>query len=508
MNISKSSRILSLILAALLLASSFTACSESKNTAETTGTPQSADVTAETEETTVSEESAPEEIVNTRLNIPDTLPADLSYDGQTVTIYYSNSRNRTGTIEGAEELTGEVVTDAVIECNHWVADRLDVDLQFYAENTGNWDTIAALVGNLIMANDDTFDIYIGEQFGMAQNVTKGYYRNTLELKYLDFDQPWWNTTYMENLQFTRDNRMFLLGEFTLSGLGDLFTHYFNKNIYQNNFGNPDDLYNLVLDGKWTIDKMSELAEAAYVDANGNGEVDPDDQLGYVANQTFSTVDPFMYSAGIPYTSIGEDGLVTINLNQERAYALTEKTVNLFHQKGTYTQTTTLFQEGKALFLNSSLRDSSKLRDMTDNFGFLPTPKLDEEQDSYYSLVGDCAFISVIPVTCADADRAAAVLEALNAQTYRTVSPAWYEVNLKLKYSRDIISSDIIDLIHDSIYSSFLYAYAPLLNYAGQIMRELVTNNETQYASKVKSMEKPLMKKLSILYKDIENAQNP
>ena len=116
----------------------------------------------------------------------------------------------------------------------------------------------------------------------------------------------------------------MIGDFSLSNLSDLFAHYFNKNIYQNSFGNPDDLYNIVLEGKWTLDKMSELTKAAYVDTNGNGETDPDDQLGYVAYQTFSTADPFMYGAGIPYTSVGDDGFVTINLNQERAYTLTEK----------------------------------------------------------------------------------------------------------------------------------------------------------------------------------------
>ena len=199
MNNPKPSRILSLILASMLLIPSFTACSESQNTDKTVQTPQSAEETEKPEESTVPEESAPGETVNARRNIPDTLPADLSYDGQTVTIYYSNGRNRYGTIEGAEELSGEIVTDAVIESNLWVADRLDVDLQYYAENTGNWDTIASLVSNLIMANDDSFDVYLGEQYGLAQTATKGYYRNVLELQYLNFEQPWWNTTFMENL---------------------------------------------------------------------------------------------------------------------------------------------------------------------------------------------------------------------------------------------------------------------------------------------------------------------
>ena len=115
---------------------------------------------------------------------------------------------------------------------------------------------------------------------------------------------------------------------------------------------------------------------------------------------------------------------------------------------------------------------------------------------------------MIPVTCVNAEMAAAVLEALNAQTYRTLVPAWYEVSLKLKYSRDLISSDIIDLIHDSIYTDFLFAYSPMLSQMGQVMRDLVTNNSTDYMSNVAKRDKVSQKMLQNLYKDLEKNRNP
>jgi hypothetical protein len=196
------------------------------------------------------------------------------------------------------------------------------------------------------------------------------------------------------------------------------------------------------------------------------------------------------------------------MNQERAVTLTEKVVNLFNQTGTYKVDTSPFVVGKSLFCNGLMRGASDFRDMTDDFGFLPSPKLDEAQESYQNLVGDCVLFTVIPVTCTNAEMAAAVLEALNAQTYRTVTPAWYEVTLKLKYSRDMISSDIIDLIHDSIYTSFLFAYSPVLSQMGQVMRDLVTKNNTDYMSLVKSKEKPAQKMLEKMYKDLAESAAP
>ena len=89
MNTTKSSRILSLILASMLLMPTFTSCGESQDPGKKTETSQSAEESEKAGDTSTGEESAPEEVTNARLNIPDTLPADLSYDGQTVTIYYS-----------------------------------------------------------------------------------------------------------------------------------------------------------------------------------------------------------------------------------------------------------------------------------------------------------------------------------------------------------------------------------------------------------------------------------
>ncbi|MBR5680167.1 MAG: hypothetical protein IKX19_05885, partial [Clostridia bacterium] len=137
-----------------------------------------------------------------------------------------------------------------------------------------------------------------------------------------------------------------------------------------------------------------------------------------------------------------------------------------------------------------------------------SPKLDEEQEYYRNLVGDCNLFTVIPVTTPRAEMAGAVLEALNAQTYRTVTPAWYEVTLKCKYSRDLLSSDIIDLIHDSIYTSFLFAYSPMISQMGQVMRDLVTNNNTNYMSNVASKLKVANKSLERMYTELEKNMNP
>ena len=95
----------------------------------------------------------------------------------------------------------------------------------------------------------------------------------------------------------------------------------------------------------------------------------------------------------------------------------------------------------------------------------------------------------------DLDKIGAVLEVLSYETWHTVMPAWYETSLKIKYSRDDIASQIIDLIDDSTTTNFIYAYSNPLSGTGQIMREMVANNNADYASAVARKEKMSKKSL-------------
>ena len=71
-----------------------------------------------------------------------------------------------------------------------------------------------------------------------------------------------------------------------------------------------------------------------------------------------------------------------------------------------------------------------------------------------------------------------------AESYRIVTPAFYESALKLKYARDDISSQVIDLMRDSMTTNFIYAYNFALNSVGQIYRSLLSANSTDYISHV------------------------
>lgn len=84
---------------------------------------------------------------------------------------------------------------------------------------------------------------------------------------------------MDILQIGEQKRFYLMGDICLNALRVTAATFFNQKLYADLFGDPAELYSLVLDGKWTVDKLQELSEAGYVDKNGDGKVNVGDQFG-------------------------------------------------------------------------------------------------------------------------------------------------------------------------------------------------------------------------------------
>ncbi len=434
--------------------------------------------------------------------LKDGVPDSLKYDGATIRIFVSNGSGQNEEMyAGKGELTGDVENDAVIQRNTTAEDRLDIDLEYVGEPTGAWDTIGGILTRFVMAGDTTYDMYLGNEYGHVNLITVGGLQNVNTLEYIDFDKPWWNVGYMDEMMIGNDARYFLAGDYIIETIRMAHTLFFNKNFYEDAFGNKDEMYDWVLDGTWTMDRLAQVCEAAYVDLNNNGVSDPDDRLGYITYLAAASVDPFAYLGDVPYSVHDDDGYIVLNLMSDQAVTLGEKVVSFFHQPGSVFQMSenvsgTVFREGRSLFLGlQSLGTAKWYRDMEDDYGFLPYPKLDETQRAYHSLVADNALIGSVPSASQNLDKIGAVLEVLSSETWRTVMPAWYETSLKIKYSRDNVAAQIIDLIHDSTTTNFIYAYSNPLSGTGQIMRGMVADNNTDYASAVAKKEKVSKKSL-------------
>jgi hypothetical protein len=139
---------------------------------------------------------------------------------------------------------------------------------------------------------------------------------------------------------------------------------------------------------------------------------------------------------------------------------------------------------RGLFYTSFLRDAQRFRTMETDFGILPYPKYDEAQKDYktFSKAGFAAF--AIPSTVKDREFSEIMLEALNAESYRKVIPAYYDIALKNKYARDDDSSEMLDIIREGFDFDFS---AVALDYTEWVLielRQMVSGNTFDWVSRM------------------------
>ncbi len=180
-----STRIAAWLLASLTLLPTVLSCGDST-------------VNSDTNDSTVSTTEAATETVdpNDRSQVKDSLPDNLDFKEREFRIHVANVDYNDDYIGGPEEETGEIVEDAVYQRNRTVSERLNVKILSDGFEFG-WDTISAEISKLVMAGDGTYDVFMGQQAGVAKLITENCFINAFDVEHLDFTQPWWNNAYMD-----------------------------------------------------------------------------------------------------------------------------------------------------------------------------------------------------------------------------------------------------------------------------------------------------------------------
>jgi hypothetical protein len=110
-----------------------------------------------------------------------------------------------------------------------------------------------------------------------------------------------------------------------------------------------------------------------------------------------------------------------------------------------------FYSGNALFMPNTIYTvgSDKMRNADIHYGILPMPKYNETQEKYASTIEPYHFfVLAIPTNNTDnLDKITFCLEAMAYLGQETVTPAYYDVTLKLKrFSDDDDSPELLDII--------------------------------------------------------------
>lgn len=440
-------KLMSVVLAVLMLASS--AAMYSCSDAGTGNDQNKTDAKNPSDADAVVEETEPQTAEIT----PD-LPADLSFSGQTFTFGVVDNPNARNFIV-MDELTGEVLNDAQFTVIEEAQQKLDVAITQYVITNGY--PAAGNLTPLIAAGDDTIQVANVFCVDTTTLMTGGQILDYKNLPYIDLDKPYWDKSVNEELRLG-NMRYAAIGDLSISTHDLTYILLFNKDtVNQMNLESP---YDLVNSGKWTVDKMAEMMEAATMDADGDGQWTRDDMYGYAAH-TKMTLPSFWIGAGFQTIALDETGTPQSHIDDEAFVNFFEKIFQITYDNNSKYNGTDrdagedvpdasreLFEEGRALFIDCSMFWVSSLRDMEMDFGIIPYPKRDETQADYHARVS-YYMPPVLPATIKNFELVGAVLELTNYLAKKEVTPAYYDIALKGKVSRDEESAAMLDLIFAS-----------------------------------------------------------
>jgi hypothetical protein len=110
-------------------------------------------------------------------------------------------------------------------------------------------------------------------------------------------------------------------------------------------------------------------------------------------------------------------------------------------------------------MSGTLDNAPALRQSEVEFGILPFPKYDEDQENYLSHSYDGLSSFGVPLCAYDPEMCGMILEALCAESSYSVIPKYYDVVLQGRLARDEESKEVLDTIRENLYFDFGFVYS-------------------------------------------------
>lgn len=427
-------RILVFIMLSLILI--MTACSDLPDKSEET----SAQTTVNTNST---ETTIPEE---TKLvaNIPEGTNYN-NYQFIIANSFQNETKYTTNAIDPGE-ITGDVLNDAIYQRTMMVEELVKIDVvdQLY--------TVEQMKTS-INAGDVNFDLMTVNLSGVRGFINLGAVIDFYDLDGIDLEMPWWDQNAQEKLS-VNGKLFYTLSDFLITGLDNGRAVYFNKKMHRNL--ELENVYDLVKNNGWTLEKMREMGLQAVSDLNGDGAYNESDSYGMLCFNATSFYEAYLTSSDAEIMKQSDSGIPYFYAFEPRFADVYIKLLDVFSTDNmTFLKNDlNLFMEDHALFTTWTMFGATRLREMDTDFGILPLPKYDAAQDKYWH-VSPNPHALMVPIATQDEERTGIILEALSyysSSSYSdtTVIPAYFELAVKGKTTRDEESLEMLDIIKNSI----------------------------------------------------------
>ena len=404
--------------------------------------------------------------------IPVLLPEGTWYDGYVFKVLLSGNFTQNNDFEYKETLETPVNSAkyermATIQAKYGVGIEQFNKMKFGSSN-GSGTGFKELKQSYDSSSYD-YDMALVGTYDVSTAAYSGYLTdlNSEEMKYIDLTKSWWDQKANEMLMI--DGKMFYTtGDISLTD--NIITNciMFNKGLVLESMQNMNNPYDMVKNNEWTWDNFSVEVRKVSDDLDGNQTMNQNDLYGLL---TWNDAILASFSSGLQSVAVINDyNEIELSVYTQKSVSVLNKYIDLIQSSDCVynyqvlknsewdTVRVAMFDNNQVAYSMTTFNTVPKHRNSETDFGILPFPKLDADQESYGHLVSayHCQFVCV-PYFVEDPERTSGIIEELAYDGKISLTKAYYEQTLVGQYVRDDDSVEMLDIIFSSaVYDVGLY----------------------------------------------------
>ncbi len=431
-------------------------------------------------------------------NLPDALPATSK-----TTMTFLKRNGWGGPDIWVEEDDGDTINAAIFARNQRIYEDYGVTVEQVLVND---DEVYNSLYNAIAGGTaayDAVDHYISGNFTAA---AAGLLLDLeTEVPHIDLDNPWWDQS--TRADFSVKNKLYhTCTDINLTANYATWVAVYNKDVLSDLGYQDSYIYDLVRDGKWTLDEYYNIVKTFAKDLNQDDKMTSVDQYG--TSYQGSGPDGFLLCAGLRYCTKNEDDELVFNEFNDETLDLLTKVLKICNPNIAYNSHSSqnevmstasengrsMFTEQRSIFFTETLGSVDSFRDNESDFGIIPLPKYSEDGD-YTTFIHHWGGTSIsVPINAPDLEKTGIVLEYMSYLSAEMVTPVYFDMVVEGKYMRD---TDSLDMIENYIMSNRIFDIVMSNRIGGlpDMILNLINTNQPAFASTYKRNTKPVTTKI-------------
>lgn len=438
------------------------------------------------------------------------------YDGETLTFltcsvnstYESEILSNTDAYkeEGLAQSLPDIVNNDLQNRKNLIEQNMGVtveEIKFHSPKRP-YGEICDTIRKDVMSSNEDYQIVVPCLYDAAALAVEDMFLNLRGINNLNIDAEWWNQSFNDSMTYA-GQLYFTVGDIGIVNKNSTASLFVNLDLWEklhlsDEFGgNP---YELVRNGKWTLDTIMEASRALSKDENNDQKIDYNDSFGWAGQ--LDDMWSIFFGAGEKIASADSEGYPALSMYNERSARLMDKMQEFVQDDAHYisandyfgvvqwpTQLTLeAFTTGRCIFFNGSLGTVIELGDMEERFAIVPIPKMDAKQDSYHSLVNpwtSTCFAIPVSVTGDKLKMTADVLNYMGEISKDTVAKNYQETVINYMKIRD---DDSIDMVENYILPNRACDVGMVFKWGGLdgLLQEMADSTKGSFSSKYEAKE--------------------